>query len=156
MKWPLRNGGATYPRNVTDTVQTVQYSDSQCTLYTITILARASMLQLVACRAQLYITMTFYTVHVFLFTLISLNFENFLNKLSSHFFRQNSVSGQKYSFCMSVCATPGATYPKPKTFNRYILGISYASGSRRNQVCSMKKAKFVHVFSCVIRILEIS
>ena len=31
MKWPLRNGGATYLRNVTDTVQTVQYSDSQCT-----------------------------------------------------------------------------------------------------------------------------
>ena len=33
MKWPLRNGGATYLRNVTDTVQTVQtvqYSDSQC------------------------------------------------------------------------------------------------------------------------------
>ena len=34
MKWPLRNGGATYLRNVTDTVQTVhtvQYSDGQCT-----------------------------------------------------------------------------------------------------------------------------
>ena len=32
MKWPLRYGGATYLRNVTDTVQTVQqYSDSQCT-----------------------------------------------------------------------------------------------------------------------------
>ena len=34
MKWPLRNDGATYLRNVTDTVQTVetvQYSDSQCT-----------------------------------------------------------------------------------------------------------------------------
>ena len=31
MKWPLRNGGATYLRNITDTVQTVQYSDSQCT-----------------------------------------------------------------------------------------------------------------------------
>ena len=34
MKWPLRNGGATYLRNVTHTVQTaqtVQYSDSQCT-----------------------------------------------------------------------------------------------------------------------------
>ena len=33
MKWPLRNSGATYLRNVTDTVltvQTVQYSDSQC------------------------------------------------------------------------------------------------------------------------------
>ena len=33
MKWPLRNGGATYLRNVTytgQTVQTVQYSDSQC------------------------------------------------------------------------------------------------------------------------------
>ena len=29
MKWPLRNGGATYLRNVTNTVQTVQYSDSQ-------------------------------------------------------------------------------------------------------------------------------
>ena len=31
MKWPLRNCGATYLRDVTDTVQTVQYSDSQCT-----------------------------------------------------------------------------------------------------------------------------
>ena len=31
MKWPLRFGGATFLRNVTDTVQTVQYSDSQCT-----------------------------------------------------------------------------------------------------------------------------
>ena len=31
MKWPLRNGGATYLRDVTDTVHTVQYSDSQCT-----------------------------------------------------------------------------------------------------------------------------
>ena len=31
MKRRLRNGGATYLRNVTDTVQTVQYSDSQCT-----------------------------------------------------------------------------------------------------------------------------
>ena len=33
MKWPLRNGGATYLRNITDTVQTVQtvqYSDSPC------------------------------------------------------------------------------------------------------------------------------
>ena len=31
MKWLLRNGGATFLRNITDTVQTVQYSDSQCT-----------------------------------------------------------------------------------------------------------------------------
>ena len=31
MKWPLRNCGATYLRGVTDTVQTVQHSDSQCT-----------------------------------------------------------------------------------------------------------------------------
>ena len=31
MKWPLRYGGTTYLRNVTDTVQAVQYSDSQCT-----------------------------------------------------------------------------------------------------------------------------
>ena len=31
MKWLLRNGGATYLRNLTDTVETVQYSDSQCT-----------------------------------------------------------------------------------------------------------------------------
>ena len=30
MKWPLRYYGATYLRSVTDTVQTVQYSDSQC------------------------------------------------------------------------------------------------------------------------------
>ena len=65
MKWPLRNCGATYLRDITDTVQTVQYSDSQCTLYTVTILARASMLQLVACRALLYSTTTFYTVCVF-------------------------------------------------------------------------------------------
>ena len=28
MKWLLRDGGATYLRNVTDTVQTVQYSGS--------------------------------------------------------------------------------------------------------------------------------
>ena len=48
MKWPLKNGGATYPRNLTDTVQTVQYSDSQCTVYTATILAQVSTLQLVA------------------------------------------------------------------------------------------------------------
>ena len=43
MKWPLRNGGATatYLRDITDTVQTVQYIDSQCTVYTATILARA-------------------------------------------------------------------------------------------------------------------
>ena len=33
MKWPLENGGATYIRDVTDTVQTVQYSDSQCTVH---------------------------------------------------------------------------------------------------------------------------
>ena len=45
MKWPLRNCGATYLRDVTDTVQTVRYSDSQFTLYTVTILARASTLQ---------------------------------------------------------------------------------------------------------------
>ena len=32
MKWPLGNSGATYLRYVTDTVQTVQYSDSQCTV----------------------------------------------------------------------------------------------------------------------------
>ena len=31
IKRPLRNGGATYLRNVTDTVQTVQHSDRQCT-----------------------------------------------------------------------------------------------------------------------------
>ena len=37
MKWPLRNSGATYLRDVTDNVQTVQYSDSQCTVYTLTI-----------------------------------------------------------------------------------------------------------------------
>ena len=67
MKWPLRNGGATYLINVTDTVQTGQYSDRQCTLYTVSILARASMLQLVACRALLYSTTTFDTVRVLLF-----------------------------------------------------------------------------------------
>ena len=32
MKWPLGNGGATYLGNVTDTVQTVSISDSQCTV----------------------------------------------------------------------------------------------------------------------------
>ena len=65
MKWPLKNCGATYLRDVTDTVQTVQYSDSQCILYTVTILARASTLQLVAYTALVYSTMTFYTVRVF-------------------------------------------------------------------------------------------
>ena len=62
MKWSLRNGGATYLRDVTNTVQTVQYSDSQCTVvYTATIFAQASTLPLVACRALLYSPMTFYT-----------------------------------------------------------------------------------------------
>ena len=70
MKWPLRNCGTTYLRDVIDTVQTVQYSDSQCTLYTVTILARASTLQLVACRALLYSTTTFYTVRVLLFMMM--------------------------------------------------------------------------------------
>ena len=32
MKWPLGNSGATYLKYVTDTVHTVQYSDSQCTV----------------------------------------------------------------------------------------------------------------------------
>ena len=64
MKWPLRNSGATYPRDITNIVQSVHYSDSQCTVYTATILARASTLQLVACRALLYSTTTFYTVRV--------------------------------------------------------------------------------------------
>ena len=32
MKWPHGNSGATYLRYVIDTVQTVQYSDSQCTV----------------------------------------------------------------------------------------------------------------------------
>ena len=32
MKWPLGNGGATYLGNVTDTVQTVSISDTQCTV----------------------------------------------------------------------------------------------------------------------------
>ena len=30
MKWPHGNSGATYLRYVIDTVQTLQYSDSQC------------------------------------------------------------------------------------------------------------------------------
>ena len=68
MKWPLRNGGAAYLRDVTGTVQTVQYSDSQCTVYTATILARASTL--VACRALLYNTTTFYTVHVLFYNFL--------------------------------------------------------------------------------------
>ena len=32
MKWPLGNNGATYLRCISDTVHTVQYSDSQCTV----------------------------------------------------------------------------------------------------------------------------
>ena len=32
MKWPFGNSRATYLRYVTDTVQTVQYSDSHCTV----------------------------------------------------------------------------------------------------------------------------
>ena len=36
MKLPLRYGGATCPRNVTNTVQTVQYSDRQCTVHVCT------------------------------------------------------------------------------------------------------------------------
>ena len=36
MKWPLGNCGATCLRDVTDTVQTVQYSDSQCTVHVYT------------------------------------------------------------------------------------------------------------------------
>ena len=31
MKWPLRNSGDTYLKEITDTVQAVQYSDNQCT-----------------------------------------------------------------------------------------------------------------------------
>ena len=31
MKWSLENSGAANLRDITDTVQTVQYSDSQCT-----------------------------------------------------------------------------------------------------------------------------
>ena len=64
---PLRNSGATYLRDVTDTVQTVQYSDSQCTVYSLTIVARALMLKLVACRAILYSTTSFYTVRILFF-----------------------------------------------------------------------------------------
>ena len=55
-----------YPIDVTDTVQSVHCSDSQCTVYTTTILARASTLQLMACRALFYSTTTFYTVRVFI------------------------------------------------------------------------------------------
>ena len=32
MKWPHGNSGTTYLRYVIDTVQTLQYSDSQCTV----------------------------------------------------------------------------------------------------------------------------
>ena len=53
-------------RGATDTVQSVHYSDSQCIVYTATTLAQASTLQLVAFRALLYSTMTFYTVRVFI------------------------------------------------------------------------------------------
>ena len=56
-----------YPIDATDTVQSVHYSYSQCKVYTATILARVSMLQLVACRALSYSTTTFYTVRVFIF-----------------------------------------------------------------------------------------
>ena len=68
MKWPLRNCGA---RDVTDIVQTVQYNDSQCTLYTVKILAQVSTLQLVACRALLYSTTIFYTVRVLLIIVLT-------------------------------------------------------------------------------------
>ena len=95
MKWPLRNSGATYLRDVTDTVQTVQYSDSQCTVYTLTILARASMLKLVVCRALLYSTTTFYTVHVLLFMQTGM-YQNGI-RLRCYFFRM--LSG---SLCMET------------------------------------------------------
>ena len=64
MKLPLRNGGATNLRNVTDrdcTDCTIQWHS----VYTVTILARASTLQLVARRALLYSTTTFCTVRVY-------------------------------------------------------------------------------------------
>ena len=41
MKWPLGNCGATCLRGVTDTVQTVQYTDSQCTVYVYTVYTAA-------------------------------------------------------------------------------------------------------------------
>ena len=66
MKWPLRNGGATYLRDVIDTVQTVQYSDSQRTQQQYWHKCRH-------CRALLYSTMTFYMVRVLLITFTLIN-----------------------------------------------------------------------------------
>ena len=64
MTWPLRNGGATYLRNI------LYWYCTDCTIkwqsaYTATISAQAWTLQLVACRALLYSTTTFYTIRVF-------------------------------------------------------------------------------------------
>ena len=53
MKWPLRNGGGAYLRNVLSVY-----------VYIETLLVRLSTLELAACRALLYSTMTFYTVRV--------------------------------------------------------------------------------------------
>jgi len=63
MKWPLRNGGVTYPlshrRHWYCTECTLQWQ-SVCSIHA-TILAQASTLQLEACRALFYSTTTFYT-----------------------------------------------------------------------------------------------
>ena len=56
MKWPLKNGGVTYLRGVTDTVQTVQYSDSQCTVHVYT----AAPKTITACCREILHPITIY------------------------------------------------------------------------------------------------
>ena len=110
MKWPLRNCGATYLRDVTDTVQTVQYSDSQCTLYTVTVLARASTLQLLACRALLYSTTTFYRVRV----LLCLEFTNKCSRHMTQIYLQYP-SAMPHNFLL-VVGVDCQTGPLPKFY----------------------------------------
>ena len=50
MKWLLGNCGATYLIYITDTVQTVQYSDSQCTVHVYTQLPPRKLLDLFLIR----------------------------------------------------------------------------------------------------------
>ena len=52
MKWPIGNDGATYLRDVTDTVQTVEYNDSQCTVHVYTHLPPRKVLDLFLARYE--------------------------------------------------------------------------------------------------------
>ena len=66
MKWPFRNVGATYLRDATYTVQTVLYSDSQCTVYTAKYWHERRHCSW--CYAELYCIAPWpFTVRVFLF-----------------------------------------------------------------------------------------